>query len=367
MRIAILHNQDSNVLEYDPGREAREDVERVAQAMEHALRHKKRSIEVIGVDNNLTLFMKRLDAFAPDVVVNLCESLAADSRGEMLLPAVLDMLGIAYTGNSALSLTLSLHKDKTKELLKARGVPTPDFMRVDCVADLKRCTLPFPLIVKPCREDASAGIDFESVVNDKASLERAVSRVISQFRQPALLETYIEGREVYVPLFGNATRRALPLTEIRFGDAFKGKPNIVSYTAKWHENSKECIESPSVAAELTPAESKACVEAAMRAFDAIEGRDYGRIDIRLAKDGTPYVIDVNPNCDLHPHAGFAKAVDLSGLTYSQLATHLLEFALERTQDGNQGNRRIRHTPVAKPSVSNRDVLSRRGGMRARAH
>src|SRR5450432_50187 len=115
-----------------------------------------------------------LDAFQslgrhpPDLVVNLCESVSGDSRGEMAASALLEVLGIPYTGSAPLALGLALYKDKAKELLVARGVPTPAFALVSSLAEVASVQLPFPLIVKPVREDASAGVTFDSVVHDAA-------------------------------------------------------------------------------------------------------------------------------------------------------------------------------------------------------
>ncbi len=201
---------------------------------------------------------------------------------------------------------------------------------VERVEDLSMVDLPFPLIVKPSREDASVGIDFDSVVHDRHGLgRRRCSPVLQRFSQPALVERFIAGREIYVPLLGNRPRRALPLTEIRFGQAFEGQPRIVSYKAKWETESPECIDSPSVQAELDAVTEARLVKTAQAAFDALECRDYGRVDLRLSEDGEPYVIDINPNCDLHPSAGFAKSARAAGMDYRQLAHRLVEIALER--------------------------------------
>jgi D-alanine-D-alanine ligase len=366
MRISILHNRDHHLLEEDPGREAREDVVRVAAALHDALESSKHPVSLIGVDRDVWAIGKALEAERPDVVVNLCESLAADSRGEMVVPALLEMVGMPYTGNSALALGLSLHKDKAKELLNARGVPTPHFQVVCSVAELISLALPFPLIVKPTREDASVGIDFDAVVHDRASLGRAVSRVLRTFRQPALVERYIEGREVYVPLLGNTPRRALPLTEIHYGKAFENRPKVLTYKAKWDSASPECLDSAAKPAQLTPALERRCVETAMAAWTALECRDYGRVDLRVDRDGQPFVIDINPNCDLHPHSGFAKAAAAAGIGYPELAWHLIELAQERSH-GNSAPDSSRSTAARRAVGAHRDVLSRRGGMRARAH
>jgi D-alanine-D-alanine ligase len=366
MHIALLHNRDHDLLDDDPGREARQDVVRVAAALAAALEGGKRSVELVPVDQDLFTLHEAFAVRRPDVVINLCESLAADSRGEMVVPAMLDLLNVPYTGSSALSLALALHKNKAKEILHARGVPTPGFCVVERVEDLVRVNLPFPLIVKPAREDASMGIDFDSVVHDQAALGRAVSKVLRTFRQPALVERFIAGREIYVPLLGNAARRALPLTEIAFGKAFDHQPNILSYLAKWDETSPECIDSPSMQAVLDPALEARCIEVAMAAFDALECRDYGRVDLRVDVAGNPFVIDINPNCDLHPQAGFAKAAATAGIAYADLALHLVELAEER-RHGNQAPRALGPTAARRAAGPHRDLHAGRGGLRARTH
>ncbi len=366
MHIALLHNRDHTHLDEDPGREAREDVVRVAAALAASLEGPKRSIELVAVDQDLFGLHETFARRRPDVVVNLCESLAADSRGEMLVPAVLDLLGVPYTGSSALSLALALHKNKAKEVLRARGVPTPDFVVVENVEDLMRVSLPFPLIVKPAREDASMGIDFDSVVHDQASLGRAVTRVLRTFRQPALVESYIAGREIYVPLLGNSSRRALPLTEIQFGKSFEHLPKVLSYRAKWDESSEECIDSPSGPAVLAPEVEARCISVALEAFAALECRDYGRVDLRVDALGQPFVIDINPNCDLHPQAGFAKAAAAAGIAYADLALHLVELAEER-RHGNQAPRALGPTAARRTAQPHRDLHAGRASSRARAH
>lgn len=338
MHIAILHNDDHDLLEDDPGREAREDVLRVAAALAEALNEGSTTAEPLPVRGTTLDFMGSLERQRPDLVINLCESLAADSRGEMAVPCLLELLDLPYTGSSALALGLALHKNKAKELLRARGVRTPDFVAVERAEDAASIELPFPLIVKPSREDASVGVDFDSVVSDRPALLRAVDRVLSTFHQAALVERFIPGREIYVPLLGNRPHQALPLTEIRFGQAFEHKPNIVSYKAKWEPSSPECIDSPSVACTLDAALQERLVRTAVAAFEALECRDYGRVDLRLSPEGEPYVIDINPNCDLHPSAGFAKAAASAGLDYRALAKRLVEVALERTH-GNPSYRR----------------------------
>ncbi len=366
MLIALLHNADHDALEDDPGREARKDVLHVAAALAEALtRGKQVAVPVVVGEAPLAAFQS-LGHHPPDVVVNLCESVSGDSRGEMAASAVLELLKIPFTGSGPLALGLALHKDKAKELLLARGVPTPAFAVVSSPAELSRVQLPFPLIVNPVREDASAGVTFDSVVHDAAALRDAVELVLRTFHQPALVERFIAGREVYVSLLGNTPRVVLPLSEIHFGKAFEGRPRIVSYRAKWETASPECQDSPSGPCSLPAAVEAKVVGAALAAFEALGCRDYGRVDLRLSVDGEPYVIDINPNCDLHPQAGYARAAAAAGMDYAALGSRLVDVALERTH-GHPSHRSSRPGSSRRVAGPSRELLARRGAVRARGH
>ena len=328
MRIAILYNHDFD-LDHDPGREAREDVANVARSLHDALATSTTlRPELVPVGTDPFEALGRLFREPPDAAINLCESLCGDARGEAIVPGLLDLAGIPYTGSSALALGLALHKPKAKEVLRARGVPTPDWVEVDDPAQLESLALPFPLIVKPSREDASSGIDVGSVVWDRAALVERGTHVIRTYRQSALVERYIAGREIYVPLLGSPVR-ALPLSEIDFDELPNELPRIITYAGKWEPESVECRCTPSVASDLSGPLAAQVTAVAMAAFRALECRDYGRVDLRLAEDGTPFVIDINPNCDLSPTAGFAKAAERGGLTYTQLALELVQVARRR--------------------------------------
>ncbi|XXF76790.1 ATP-grasp domain-containing protein [Myxococcaceae bacterium GXIMD 01537] len=372
MHIVILHNRDHDLLEDDPGREAREDVVRVAAALAEALDRGGTRAEPLAVEGTRLDFFDTLRRMQPDLVINLCESLAADSRGEMVVPCLLDLLGVPYTGSSAVSLALALHKPKAKELLRARGVSTPGFATVARPEDVARVRLPYPLIVKPSREDASVGVSVDSVVHDEDGLRRACESILRTFEQPALVEQYISGREIYVPLLGNTPRRALPLTEIRFGEFFSTRPNIVTYKSKWEPDSPDWANTPTGPAEVDDALRERLVATAMEAFAALDCQDYGRVDLRVTPEGVPYVIDINPNCDLHPSAGFAKTAASAGLDYPALAHSLVEIALERAH-GSASHRTQGPGAARRAHPSNRDLLlggdagrHRTGGPRAAA-
>jgi D-alanine-D-alanine ligase len=366
MLIALLHNADHDALEDDPGREARQEVVQVAAALASALTRGGQVAVPVAVGDEPLAAFQSLGRHPPDLVVNLCESVSGDSRGEMAAGALLEVLGIPYTGSGPLALGLALHKDKAKELLFARGVPTPAFALVSSLAELASVQLPFPLIVKPVREDASAGVSFDSVVYDSASLREAVQLVLRSFHQPALVERFIAGREVYVSFLGNTPRVVLPLSEIHFGKAFEGRPRIVSYRAKWETASPECRDSPSGPCKLSPDVEAKVVGAALAAFEALGCQDYGRVDLRLSAEGEPYVIDINPNCDLHPQAGYARAAAAAGMDYAALGSRLVDVALERTH-GHPSHRASRPGSARRAAGPNRELLARRGTVRARGH
>jgi D-alanine-D-alanine ligase len=329
-RIIVVYNRDFEGAEADPENKAREDVESVASHLVGVLESHGWHVTTLGVHDDVAATLGQIRDLAPDVVFNLCESICGDSRFEPLLPLLMEKEGIAFTGSGSLALSLALHKHKAKEILRARKIPTPEALLVSHVDE--PVDLPFPLIVKPSREDASVGIYSESVVKTRGACVERVAHVIAQYRQPALVERYIEGREIYVSLLGRpgAPPEVLPFFEIDFSALPPDRPRIVSFEGKWVEGSVEFAGTKPILCSL-PVKLKDAVTAAARgAFDALELRDYGRVDIRLHADGTPYVIDVNPNCDLsHQAGGFSRAARAAGLTYDDVVLRILDLALAR--------------------------------------
>jgi D-alanine-D-alanine ligase len=329
-RVIVVYNRDFEGAEADPENSAREDVENVADHLVGVLETHKFPVTALGVHDDVGAAMSEIRHFGADVVFNLCESICGDSRFEPLLPLLMEKDGIAFTGSGPLALSLALHKHKAKEILRARGVPTPEAVLVG--RDDQPVDLEFPLIVKPSREDASVGIYSESVVTTPSALRARIEHILTQYRQPALVERYIEGREIYVSLLGRAgaSPEVLPFFEIDFSGLPADRPRIVSFEGKWVESSVEYAGTKPVACDLPVAMRDQVASTARGAFEALELRDYGRIDIRLHADGTPYVIDVNPNCDLsHQAGGFSRAARSAGLTYDDVVLRILDLALSR--------------------------------------
>jgi D-alanine-D-alanine ligase len=335
-RVIVIFNRDFEGAEADPENKAREDIKDIALHIVEILERDGFATSALGVTGDVFGAVESIKSFSPDVVFNLCESIGGDNRFEPLLPLLLDREGIAYTGSGPLTLSLSLHKHKAKEILRARGVPTPAAAYVTA-PDVSGIGIPFPLIVKPAREDASVGIHAESVVHDRAALARRVTHVLSHYRQPALVERYIDGREIYVSMLGRpaGAPQIFPFYEIDFALMPADRPRIVSFDGKWVEGSDEFIGTKPVPCVNLPAALQARVtEVALAAFDAMEVRDYARLDIRLPERGpdagTPFVIDMNPNCDLSDGAGgYSKAAAAAGLGYDEVIRRIVELALLR--------------------------------------
>lgn len=345
-KVLVLYNCD-----FDPSppprfvaRRDRSEVSRAAHDVTDAVAAYGLEADILGVAGpDLGAVLDRLKKLAPDLIFNLTESLAQESANEIVMPAVLDMFGMPYTGSGSMGLGMCLNKPRAKDILRARGVPTPASCTIHRAKDAAGVDLPFPLFVKLAREDASVGIIDDNVVWDRRALVKRVRNMIDEFQQPVLIERYVEGREVYVTVLGNvgpsglggaASRPTLlPFHEIDFTLMPQGRPHIVSYAAKWDESSPEYRGSVPVAVQTMPeAIRKSVGRCAIEAFQALELRDYGRVDFRVAEDGTPYVIDVNPNCDISPDAGVARAARAGGLSFPQLIGRICEIAWERTQN-----------------------------------
>jgi D-alanine-D-alanine ligase len=332
-RVTVIYNRDFEGAEADPENKARDDIKEIADHIVAVLTRHGYPATGLGITDDIPLALRSLAQLEPAVVFNLCESIHGDNRFEGLLALLLDLEGIPYTGSAAFPLALALHKDKAKEVLRARGVPTPGAVLLDD-PDTSRVTLDFPLIVKPVREDASVGIASASVVRDRRALDDRVAYVLAHYRQPALVEQYIEGREIYVSLLERPGKppQIFPFFEIDFSEMPSDRPRIVSFEGKWVQDSVEYLGTKPVRCQgLSPALRTRVAETALAAFQAIGLRDYARIDIRLTEEGVPYVIDVNPNCDLSDLAGgFSKAARAGGLSYEDVILRLLELALARS-------------------------------------
>jgi D-alanine-D-alanine ligase len=284
-----------------------------------------------NVDSNIDRLFTFLEEEKPDVIFNLCESIGNQSIHEMHVAGLYDLLGIPYTGSNALTLGLALNKARVKDILLANNLPTPRYqlikspMKIVLNEDLR-----YPLMVKPSSEDSSVGISTNSVVENAADLKKQVRYIIEQFDQPALVEEFIDGRELNVAILGNRKEIILPISEIDMSTLPKSYRRIITYNAKWVKGSEEYECTNGVCPAKIPQETEILLkEYALKAYRLLGCRDYARIDFRLNNDNQPYLLEVNPNPDISDDAGFARSARGYGYKFDELITKIVECALER--------------------------------------
>ena len=300
--------------------------EEVAEALTK-LGHEPVLYEVDGTLKSL-LGLSRVDC---DVVFNLCESFNGDDTADFKIAAYLELIGKKYTGSGTHGLMLAQDKAIAKKIFAFHGIHTPTFAksfrgRLDFSHDLQ-----FPVIVKPAREDGSIGIEFSAVVNSIRELMERMDWLHANFDSPVLIEEYIEGREMYVGIIGNDKPEALPVVELDLSKLPDGTPRIAAAEVKWGKGTKAYRDTKSaVATDLSEETVAALQQTAVAAYQALELRDYGRIDMRLQPDGCVQVIEANPNPWLSSRAEFAMAARKSGRTYPQLIEEILELTVSRS-------------------------------------
>jgi D-alanine-D-alanine ligase len=271
--------------------------------------------------------LARCDA---DLFFNLVESYAGDDTMDMNMAAYLDLLAVPYTGAGPHGLYLAQDKALAKKIFAFHGIRTPYFAtsyrgKLDHSHDIS-----FPLIVKPTSEDGSIGIDASSVVTSVKELMEKIHDVHEEFDAPALIEEYIEGREIYAAVIGNENPQALPLVELDLSRLPEGTPRIAGKEVKWEKETEAYKVTKSAPVEgLDEETTQRLSETAVAAYQALKLRDYGRIDMRLSAKGDVYVIEANPNPWLSSGAEFAMAARKAGRSYSQLIAEILDLAKAR--------------------------------------
>jgi D-alanine-D-alanine ligase len=303
------------------------------EAIAHAIESGGHEVSIFSVDDDIHRLIDLLDHNPPDAVFNLCEAVLGKAELEMPIAGIYELFGVSYTGAPALTLGIALNKAIAKSIFVANGIPTPRHIAVYKGEEVPKHDLHFPLIVKPIAEDASIGIDNNSIVYADHGLRERVAFVHNEFKEGALVEEYIEGREINVAVLGTKGGgfEALPVSEILFDTMPEGNPHIVSYEAKWVEESplyKTTV--PKCPADLDPAVAAEAQELALRAADLLGLRDYGRVDMRLRdSDNALFVLEANPNPDISRDAGFIRSAITSGRSYVQTLVHIAECALAR--------------------------------------
>src|SRR6266567_2582525 len=300
-----------------------------------------------AVDQALSLFgnVVRLEAdeflpqklalARPDIVFNMAEGLHGPCR-ESHVPALCEYLQIPYTGSDPLTLALTLHKGRTKEILAYRGVPTAPFRVIEALDDLERLPLPYPLFVKPVAEGSGKGVFVNNLCESAAQLAERVPFLLERYQQAVLVETYLPGPEFTVAILGNnGDVRCLPIVAFDFATLPAGAPPVYGYEAKWIWDTREhplaifqCP--PTGVAESLCRETE---RVALDAYRALGCRDWCRIDVRVDRFGVPNVVELNPLPGIIPdpamNSCLPKAARVAGYNYDELIQEVLRIAWRR--------------------------------------
>jgi D-alanine-D-alanine ligase len=287
-------------------------------------------VEELRITDSLSGLRDELARRSVHTVFNLVESIANDYGREWQVPSLLARHGIGYTGNGARTLRLCCSKDRARLVLSKAGVRVPPGFCVRGIAQLSGpalASLRYPVFVKPARVDGSIGIDRDSICHDEAALRARIALLEARLPGPFLVEGYLPGKEINVAIFPRPRDGLVVATEIDFSALPSELPPIVTYDGKWDPTSPEYA-ARSVPAQLSSELAQEVDALARRAFIALGGSGYGRVDMRLDREGLPCVIDVNPNNDIHPEAGLAIAAQSAGWDYARLIASVLETAEE---------------------------------------
>jgi len=302
------------------------------RAVARALRRAGYRVRLVNIKDDVTVLERLLRSRRrPDVVFNLVEHYKDDPEHEAHIAGVLDVHGVPYTGAPPFVLSLLRRKGLTKHLLLANGVPTPRYRILHEPRIPRRHGLHFPLIVKPSREDASAGVTRESVVRDHPTLIEQIQFVDHEFGPPILVEEFIEGRELHVAVWGNDEPEVLPIIEFDFSDLPPDQPNIISFDAKWNPLKEEYHRVFTVCpARLSRRALRRVERVALDAYRVTGCRDYARLDLRLTPDEHPFVLEVNPNPDLTEGVSFMESAEKAEYEFEDALHAIVEMTLERT-------------------------------------
>lgn len=325
LTVALCFNLGTDLVPRDdepPDLHCELDSEKTVTAIRTALEESGHRVVLIEADGEAP---QKLSATRPDIVFNIAEGLHGESR-ESYIPAVCDALGIPYTGSGVLTLAVALDKSTAKRVFAFEGVPTAPF-RVICPGqEVDARGLSYPLFVKPLREGSSMGISLKSRANDEEALREAVLNIHRGYRQPALVEEFLPGREFTVGLLGNEDPVFFPEMEINFSAA-PGGHEVYSrqFKAEWY--SWDYYRCP---APIGDFERKRLQDISLAAYRALNCKDLARVDLRYGRDGRPYVMEVNPIPGMSPgFSDYPRMAEVAGYSHAALVNAILLTAVSR--------------------------------------
>jgi D-alanine-D-alanine ligase len=293
------------------------------------LKKRKHELRVIGVSDDLTPIRSSIEEFKPTIVFNLMEAFANVSVFDQNVVSYLELLRVPYTGCNPRGLTLSRDKALAKKLMAYHRIPVPDFIVVPRGRRPRRPKrLTFPLIVKSLIYESSIGISQASIVANEEQLARRVQFVHDTIGTPAIVEQFVEGRELYAGVLGNDRLRVFPVWEMSFAKMPENAWHIATERVKWSVAYQKKHGIDTGEASLTYGMASRVQHLAKRVFRALDLTGYARIDLRLAADGRLFVIEANPNPQLAAGEDFAQSAKLAKVSYGELLERIMALGLQ---------------------------------------
>ena len=320
--VVLLYNQDPSWTFQE-----KSEVDQLSSQLGRAVSGMGHPVTLLPMfDSDLPAALRSFDPRC-HVILNWCENLPDIPESESLVVRILESMDFTFTGADATALERAQDKRAMKEILQRSGIPTPEWRLYDrpAVDGWKR----FPAIVKRANEHCSEGLTRESVVMNETELQTRVACMLDAFRQPALVEDFIDGREFHVSLWGNGVIEMLPPAEMDFSQFKDVHDRLCTYESKFvpgsvpYEGIHTLLPAP-----LGEEESRRLYDVCQAAYRAIGCRDYGRIDVRI-RDGVFHVLDVNPNADISADASLACAAELAGYSYGETGSRIVRLAANR--------------------------------------
>lgn len=298
----------------------------------NALRALEHEVSVLGVGESVGEFVNALLEKKPDMVFNLTEEFRGNRLMDRNIVAILEMAGIPFTGTGPTGLMLCRHKGLCKQLLSPHGIHVPAFFVFPprCAIHVPR-KLKYPMVIKPAYGDGSDGISNASLVRDESALKERVQMIHERWKQPAIAEEYIEGRELYVSVIGNSRLQVLPPRELFFKkkeETGEG-PVLATYKVKWDEEYQKKWGIKFGFAELEEPILKKISRACSKVYRTLQINDYGRLDLRLTQDNRIVILEANANPDIAYGEELAEAAEKTGIKYNQLINRVLQSAHRR--------------------------------------
>lgn len=330
-KITILFNKVRSITGGEPDDIlADDDTIKTAYTIFETLKKENLRVELFEVNEKN---FQNLATYKTDFFFNLCYGIGSTPKTEEEIPAILERTGTPYTGAPKKTIALTTDKIATKKLFQKLNIPTPRFEVFTKKDKVINGHLEYPLIVKPSLEDCSLGIHSDAVVASKRQLQNKVSQLLEEYKEPILVEKFINTRELNVTIVGNGRQaRMLPISEIIFGPSFdqKKKWKIVDFEAKWIEGSESYNETIGVCpARMNEKIQKMIEKYSLEAYQAAGCRDYARLDLRLDEKNTPYFLEINVNPGIGPHDGTVRSAQKAGYTYSEFLKKLISISISR--------------------------------------